>query len=184
MALHTGEKVTLTLHPAPVGHGFKFKRSDLPDDPIIEARVENVKTVERATTIVEGNVKIHTVEHVLSALAGMGLDNALVEMNSNEPPIGDGSAAPYVGMIKQAGIVEQEATRAYLEPREPIVVQTGESIITILPDAKFRISCTQVGPGGSLHPIPQCGDHSRILRKRDRDGTDVCLLRGRQATDG
>jgi UDP-3-O-[3-hydroxymyristoyl] N-acetylglucosamine deacetylase/3-hydroxyacyl-[acyl-carrier-protein] dehydratase len=148
MALHTGEKVTLTLHPAPVGHGFKFKRSDLPDDPIIEARVENVKTVERATTIVEGNVKIHTVEHVLSALAGMGLDNALVEMNSNEPPIGDGSAAPYVGMIKQAGIVEQEATRAYLEPREPIVVQTGESIITILPDAKFRISCTQVGPGG------------------------------------
>ncbi|MET0222778.1 MAG: UDP-3-O-acyl-N-acetylglucosamine deacetylase, partial [Terrimicrobium sp.] len=148
MALHTGEKVTLTLHPAPVGHGFKFKRSDLPDDPIIEARVENVKTVERATTIVEGNVKIHTVEHVLSALAGMGLDNALVEMNSNEPPIGDGSAAPYVGMIKQAGIVEQEAKRAYLEPREPIVVQTGESIITILPDAKFRISCTQVGPGG------------------------------------
>jgi UDP-3-O-[3-hydroxymyristoyl] N-acetylglucosamine deacetylase / 3-hydroxyacyl-[acyl-carrier-protein] dehydratase len=148
MALHTGEKVTLTLHPAPVGHGFKFKRSDLPDDPIIEARVENVKTVERATTIVEGNVKIHTVEHVLSALAGMGLDNALVEMDSNEPPIGDGSAAPYVGMIKEAGIVEQGAARAYLEPREPIIVQTGESIITILPDAKFRISCTQVGPAG------------------------------------
>lgn len=147
-ALHTGEKVTLTLHPAPIGHGYKFKRSDLPDDPIIEARVENVKTVERATTLVEGNVKIHTVEHVLSALAGMGVDNALVEMNSNEPPIGDGSAAPYVTMIKEAGIVEQEAPRAFVEPREPIVVQTGESIITILPDAKFRVSCTQVGPGG------------------------------------
>ena len=147
-ALHTGEKVNLTLHPAPVGHGFKFKRSDLPDDPIIEARVENVKTVERATTLVEGNVKIHTVEHVLSALAGMGIDNALVEMDSNEPPIGDGSAAPYVGMIKEAGIVEQEAARSYLEPREPIVVQSGESIIMILPDSKFRISCTQVGPNG------------------------------------
>ncbi len=147
-ALHTGEKVNLTLHPAPIGHGFKFKRSDLPDDPIIEARVENVKTVERATTLVEGNVKIHTVEHVLSALAGMGVDNALVEMDSNEPPIGDGSAAPYVGMIKEAGIVEQEAARSYLEPRESIVVQSGESIIMILPDSKFRISCTQVGPNG------------------------------------
>ena len=92
-ALHTGEKVTLTLHPAPPNHGFKFKRSDLPDDPLIEARVENVKTVERATTLVEGSVKIHTVEHVLSALAGMGVDNALIQIDSNEPPIGDGSAA-------------------------------------------------------------------------------------------
>ena len=67
----------------------------------------------------------------------MGIDNALVEMDSNEPPIGDGSAAPYVGMIKEAGIVEQEAARSYLEPREPIVVQSGESIIMILPDSSF-----------------------------------------------
>ena len=147
-ALHTGEKVTLTLHPAPVDHGFKFKRSDVPDDPIIEARVENVKTVERATTLIEGSIKIHTVEHVLSALAGMGVDNALIEMNANEPPIGDGSAAPYVRMIKEAKIVEQDAARSYLEPREPVVVQVGESIITVLPDSKFRVSCTQVGPGG------------------------------------
>ena len=179
MALHTGEKVTLTLHPAPVGHGFKFKRSDLPDEPIIEARVENVKTVERATTIVEGNVKIHTVEHVLSALAGMGLDNTLVEMDSNEPPIGDGSAAPYVGMIKQAGIVEQGAARAYLEPREPIIVQTGESIITILPDAKFSDFVHPSRSRWTLHAVPERRDHSRILRKGNRRGTDVCLLRGR-----
>jgi UDP-3-O-[3-hydroxymyristoyl] N-acetylglucosamine deacetylase/3-hydroxyacyl-[acyl-carrier-protein] dehydratase len=147
-ALHTGESVTLTLHPAPIGHGFKFKRSDLPDEPVVEARAENVKTVERATTIVEGNVKIHTVEHVLSALAGMGVDNALIEMDANEPPIGDGSAAPYVGVIKQAGIVEQDAPRAFLEPREPIIVQVGDSILTIIPDTKFRVSCTQVGPEG------------------------------------
>jgi UDP-3-O-[3-hydroxymyristoyl] N-acetylglucosamine deacetylase / 3-hydroxyacyl-[acyl-carrier-protein] dehydratase len=167
MALHTGEKVTLTLHPAPVGHGFKFKRSDLPDDPIIEARVENVKTVERATTIVEGNVKIHTVEHVLSALAGMGLDNALVEMDSNEPPIGDGSAAPYVGMIKEAGIVEQGAARAYLEPREPIIVQTGCKISDLVHPSRSR---------WTLHPIPERRDHSRILRKGNRYGSDVCLL--------
>jgi UDP-3-O-[3-hydroxymyristoyl] N-acetylglucosamine deacetylase/3-hydroxyacyl-[acyl-carrier-protein] dehydratase len=147
-ALHTGESVTLTLHPAPVGHGFKFKRSDLPDEPLVEARVENVKTVERATTIVEGNVKIHTVEHVLSALAGMGVDNALIEMNANEPPIGDGSAAPYVGVIKEAGLVEQDAPRAYLEPREPVILESNGSILTIIPDTKFRVSCTQVGPEG------------------------------------
>lgn len=147
-ALHTGENVTLTLHPAPVGHGFKFKRSDLPDEPVVEAKVENVKTVERATTIVEGNVKIHTVEHVLSALAGMGVDNALIEMDANEPPISDGSAAAYVEVIKKAGIVEQEAARSCIEPREPIIIQTGDSILTVIPDTKFRISCTQVGPEG------------------------------------
>lgn len=147
-SLHTGETVTLTLHPAPAGHGFKFKRTDLPDEPVVEAKVENVKTVERATTLVEGNAKIHTVEHVISALTGMGVDNALIEMNANEPPIGDGSAAAYVALIKQAGIVEQEAARAYLEPQEPIVIEAGGSILTLLPDSKFRISCTQVGPEG------------------------------------
>lgn len=147
-ALHTGEKVTITLYPAPVGHGFKFKRIDLADEPIVEARVENVKTVERATTIIEGNVKIHTCEHVLSALVGLGVDNALIEMDANEPPIGDGSAAAFVATIKQAGIVEQDAPRSYMEPRETITLQTGDSILVVIPDTKFRISCTQVGPEG------------------------------------
>lgn len=147
-ALHTGDKVTLSIHPAPTGHGFKFKRTDLPDEPIVEAKVENVKTVERATTLVEGNVKVHTVEHVLSALTGLGVDNALIAMDANEPPIGDGSAISYVEAIKKAGIVEQDAARSYFEPREPVVVEVNGSILTILPDTKFRISCTQVGPEG------------------------------------
>src|ERR1700733_8730330 len=110
-SLHTGEKVTLTLHPAPPGHGRKFKRKDLADEPIIEAKIENVKTVERSTTLAEGSVKVHTVEHVLSALAGMGGDNALIEMDANEPPIGDGSSRPYVELIKKAGIAEQNVPR-------------------------------------------------------------------------
>lgn len=147
-ALHTGEKVSLTLKPAPVGHGFKFKRTDLPDEPIIEAKVENVRTVERATTLVEGGVKIHTVEHVISALTGLGVDNALIEMNANEPPIGDGSALPYVEVIKRAGLIAQDAPRTYFEPNEPITIETGESMLVILPDSKFRVSCTQVGPQG------------------------------------
>ena len=147
-ALHTGENVTLTLLPAPVGHGFKFQRVDLPDEPIVEAAAIHVKTVERATTLVQGAVKIHTVEHVISALVGLGVDNALIQMNANEPPIGDGSASEYVALIKKAGIVEQDAPRRFLDIREPLTVELNGSTLVLLPDTKFRVSCTQVGPEG------------------------------------
>jgi UDP-3-O-[3-hydroxymyristoyl] N-acetylglucosamine deacetylase/3-hydroxyacyl-[acyl-carrier-protein] dehydratase len=148
-SLHTGENVTLTVHPAPPGHGRKFRRKDLADEPIIEARIDNVKTVERSTTIAEGSVKVHTVEHVLSALAGMGVDNALIEMDANEPPIGDGSARPYLQLIKAAGVVEQPAPRPVFDVNEPIYMETKSgSIMAIVPDSSFRISCTQVGPDG------------------------------------
>lgn len=148
-ALHTGAKVLLTLHPAPPGHGRKFKRADLQDEPIVEARIDHVKTVERATTIAEGNAKVHTVEHVLSALSGMGVDNCLIEMDASEPPIGDGSAQPYVEMIKKAGVVDQQVARPYFEVTEPIHIETrAGSLMTIVPDSKFRVSCTNVGPDG------------------------------------
>ena len=148
-ALHNGGKVTLTIHPAAAGHGYKFRRSDLPDEPIIDALVEHVKTVERATTLVQGNAKIQTVEHILSALAGLGVDNALIEMDANEPPIGDGSAAPYVALIQEAGIVDQEALRAPFELGDPIHLETnGGSIMSVFPHQGLRISCTQVGPDG------------------------------------
>ena len=148
-SLHTGEKVTLTIRPAPPGHGRKFKRSDLTDGPTIDADIAHVKTVERATTIVDGAVKVHTAEHVLSALAGMGVDNALIEMDASEPPIGDGSAAPYVELIKKAGVVEQGVPRRVFAVTEPIHLETkAGSLMTIVPDDCFRISCTQVGPEG------------------------------------
>src|SRR3982750_1045393 len=117
-ALHTGEKATLRLHPAPIDHGIKFRRKDLPDEPTIDATIDNLKTVERATTIGEGSVRVHTVEHVLAALAAMGVDNAIVEMDANEPPIGDGSAQPYVDVIKRAGVVAQENARSVFDVRE------------------------------------------------------------------
>jgi UDP-3-O-[3-hydroxymyristoyl] N-acetylglucosamine deacetylase/3-hydroxyacyl-[acyl-carrier-protein] dehydratase len=146
-ALHTGDKVTLKLQPAPVDHGIKFKRKDLQDEPTIDARIENLKTVERATTIGEGSVRVHTVEHILAALSAMGVDNAVVEMDANEPPIGDGSAQPYVDLIKKAGVTPQEEPRKFFDVREPINVEskTG-ALIVLLPDNKFRISCTQAGP--------------------------------------
>jgi len=148
-ALHTGEKVTLTLHPAPPGTGRKFRRGDLPDEPTIDARIENVKTVERATTIAEGNVKVQTVEHVLAALAGFGVDNAIIEMDANEPPIGDGSAGLYVDLVKRAGVVAQEGQAPVFGVHEPIHLETKSgSLMTVVPDEKFRISCTQQGPDG------------------------------------
>ncbi|MEA3186193.1 MAG: hypothetical protein QOD99_23 [Chthoniobacter sp.] len=148
-ALHTGENVTLTLHPAPVGFGRKFKRSDLPDEPTIDAKIENVKTVERSTTIAEGNVKVHTVEHVLAALAGLDVDNVLIEMTANEPPISDGSAQPFIELIKKAGIAPQTAARRHFEVHEPLHIETKNgSLMTLVPDDKFRVSCTQVGPNG------------------------------------
>src|SRR6476660_941765 len=150
-ALHTGEKVTLRLHPAPADHGIKFKRKDLQDEPTIDAKIENLKTVERATTIGEGSVRVHTVEHVLAALSAMGVDNAVVEMDANEPPIGDGSAQPYVELIKKAGIVAQETPRGFYDVREPIHIETKTgSMLVVLPDPQFRISCTQAGPNGQF----------------------------------
>ncbi|MDQ6655377.1 MAG: UDP-3-O-acyl-N-acetylglucosamine deacetylase, partial [Verrucomicrobiota bacterium] len=148
-SLHTGEKVTLRLQPAPVDHGIKFKRKDLQEEPTIDAKIENLKTVERATTIGEGAMRVHTVEHVISALAAMGVDNAIIEMDANEPPIGDGSAQAYVELIKKAGVIPQEAPRQVFTVREPIYVETKSgSLLVVLPDEKFRVSCTQAGPNG------------------------------------
>ncbi|GAA5132627.1 bifunctional UDP-3-O-[3-hydroxymyristoyl] N-acetylglucosamine deacetylase/3-hydroxyacyl-ACP dehydratase [Prosthecobacter algae] len=148
-SLHTGEQVTLTLQPAPENFGFKFRRMDLEDKPFIPALVEKVQKVERATTIAEGGVNVHTVEHVISALAGMGVDNAIIEMDANEPPIVDGSSQPFVELIKKAGLQEQSEPRKIFEIREPIYQETRDgTIITIVPDKKFRISCTNVGPEG------------------------------------
>ena len=148
-SLHTGAKVTLTLKPAPENHGFKFRRIDIPDQPFIDADVDKVQTVERATTLAEGSVKVHTVEHVLSALCGMGVDNAVIEMDANEPPIGDGSAAPFVELIKKAGSVAQSAPRRVWEIREPIHLEVGDgSLLTVVPCKTFRVSVTNVGPDG------------------------------------
>ena len=148
-SLHTGEKVTLTLKPAPEDHGFKFRRIDLPDQPFINADVDKVQTVERATTLAEGSVKVHTVEHVISALAGMGVDNCLIEMDANEPPIGDGSSRPFVEMIKKVGTLAQKSPRKVWEIREPVHLETGDgTIITIVPSKTFKVSVTNVGPEG------------------------------------
>lgn len=147
-ALHTGEAVTLTLKPAPVDHGVVFKRVDMHGAPEIKPRVDQVTDLVRATTIQVGHAKIHTVEHVLSALHGCGVDNVVVEMNASEPPIMDGSARPFVNMILQGEPIEQEAEREYFELDAPVSVSRGNSSIIALPSDQLKITCTSADDRG------------------------------------
>jgi UDP-3-O-[3-hydroxymyristoyl] N-acetylglucosamine deacetylase/3-hydroxyacyl-[acyl-carrier-protein] dehydratase len=147
-ALHTGEAVTLTLKPAPVDHGVVFKRIDLHGAPEIKPRIDLVTDLVRATTIQSGHAKIHTVEHVLSALHGCGVDNVMVEMSASEPPIMDGSARPYVNLILQGEPVEQDREREYFMLDEAVSVTRGNSSIIALPSDEFKISCTSADDRG------------------------------------
>ncbi len=147
-ALHTGDAVTLTMKPAPVDSGIIFKRIDLHGAPEIRPRVDQVTDVVRATTIQSGHAKIHTVEHVLSAMHGCGIDNVLLEMDASEPPILDGSARPFVNLILQAEPVEQDKERVYFELDAPVSVTRGNSSIIALPCDELKISCTSADDRG------------------------------------
>ncbi len=147
-ALHTGEPVTLTIKPAPAGHGIVFKRIDLTGQPEIKPRVDLVTDLVRATTIQAGHARIATVEHVLSALHGCGIDNVLVEMNGSEPPIMDGSARAFVNLILEGEPVEQEADREYFVLDQPVSVTRGNSSMIALPADGLKISCTSADDRG------------------------------------
>jgi UDP-3-O-[3-hydroxymyristoyl] N-acetylglucosamine deacetylase/3-hydroxyacyl-[acyl-carrier-protein] dehydratase len=146
--LHTGDPVTLTMKPAPAGHGIVFKRTDLHGAPEISPRVDQVTDLVRATTIQSGHAKIHTIEHVLSALHGCGIDNVVVEIDSAEPPIMDGSARPFVRMIDEAEPVEQDADREYFTLEAPVSVTRGNSSVIALPYDGLKVSCTSADDRG------------------------------------
>jgi UDP-3-O-[3-hydroxymyristoyl] N-acetylglucosamine deacetylase/3-hydroxyacyl-[acyl-carrier-protein] dehydratase len=147
-ALHTGDAVQLTLKPAPVNHGIVFKRMDLHGHPEIKPRVDLVTDLVRATTIQQGHAKIHTVEHVLSALSGCDVDNVLIEMNASEPPILDGSAREFVKLIQQGEPVEQDAEREYFTLTDTVSVSRGNSSIIALPYDGLKITCTSADDRG------------------------------------
>ena len=109
--LHSGVEVEVTIYPAPENHGYQFKRTDIEGNPVIRALAEYVKITERSTTIVDKGASITTVEHLLAALYGLGVDNALMEINGPEVPIIDGSAKPFVDAILSVGIVDQQVDR-------------------------------------------------------------------------
>ena len=141
VGLHTGQEVSMSFHPAPVNHGFRFKRIDLENQPVINADVSRVVSTQRGTTLQNGDAQVNTVEHVLSALTGLHLDNILMELDGPEIPIMDGSAIEFVKVLKEAGFEEQDQERDYFVVEEPIVYrdeETGTELMA-LPSDNYEI---------------------------------------------
>ncbi|MCP8900238.1 UDP-3-O-acyl-N-acetylglucosamine deacetylase [Gilvimarinus xylanilyticus] len=140
VGLHTGQKVYLTLLPAPADSGIVFRRVDL--DPVveIEAKAENVGDTTLSTSLVKDDVKVSTVEHLLSAMAGLGIDNAIVEVSAPEVPIMDGSAGPFVFLIQSAGIQEQAAAKQFIRIKRPVTVTDGDKSASFVPFDGFKVS--------------------------------------------
>ncbi len=142
IGLHTGEKIYLTLRPAPVNTGIVFRRVDL-DEPVeIAARPENVGSTTLSTTLMKDGVRISTVEHLLSALAGLGIDNACIELSAPEVPIMDGSAGPFVFLIQSAGIAEQNAAKQFIRIKRSVLVDDGDKWVRFDPFNGFKVSFT------------------------------------------
>ena len=143
VGLHTGNKVVLTLRPAPANHGIVFHRVDLNPVVSIPAQAENVGDTTLSTTLFspdDPSVRVSTVEHLLSALAGLGIDNLIVELNAAEVPIMDGSAGPFVFLIQSAGIEEQAAAKRFIKITKPLTVEDGDKTATFRPFDGFRIT--------------------------------------------
>ncbi len=142
VGLHSGDKVYLTLHPAEVNTGIRFRRVDLDDAVIIDATPENVGETMLSTTLVKEGVKVATIEHLLSAFAGLGIDNAIVDVSAAEVPIMDGSAGPFVFLLQSAGVFEQDAPKQYIRIKKPIRVEEGDKWAAFEPFAGFKVTFT------------------------------------------
>ena len=142
VGLHTGENVTMKFVPAPENHGYAFKRTDLEGEPIIEADANYVVNTQRGTNLEKRGVKIQTSEHVLAALVGLEIDNVLIELNAQEPPIMDGSSKFFVEALEEAGVVEQNADREIYVVKEVISYkdEASGSEITIIPSDEYQIT--------------------------------------------
>lgn len=142
VGLHTGEKVFLTLKPAEVNTGIRFRRVDV--NPMVEilARAENVGDTTLSTTLMKDGIRVSTVEHLLSAMAGLGVDNAIVEVSAPEVPIMDGSAGPFVFLLQSAGILEQDAPKKFLRIKRSITVKDGDKWAKLEPFNGFKVSFT------------------------------------------
>ncbi len=142
IGLHTGNKVYLTLRPGDVNSGIRFRRVDLEQPVTIQATPENVGETMLSTTLVQGKIKISTIEHLLSALAGLGIDNAIIDVSSGEVPIMDGSAGPFVFLIQSAGVVEQNSPKKYIRIKQNIRVNEGDKWAEFIPFDGFKVTFT------------------------------------------
>ena len=142
VGLHTGENVYLTLHPADPDTGIRFRRSDIGESAFVDAKSENVGDTRLSTTLIQNGVRVSTVEHLLSAFSGLGIDNALVDVSAPEIPIMDGSAGPFVFLLQSAGIQEQEAWRKYIRVKKSVKVTEGDKWASFTPYEGFRVGFT------------------------------------------
>lgn len=149
LGLHSGMPVTMTMHPAAPGVGIIFKRSDLPGGPEVPAQSRYITNTLRATTLEKGEAKVFTVEHVLSALYALQIDNCVIEMDSPEPPVGDGSAKTFCDMVQEAGIETQDEMIPILTLDTSAAVYEDNKFITALPYDGLRITFTSINP----HPL-------------------------------
>lgn len=150
IGLHTGEQVTMRFIPAKEGTGIVFKRIDCPGKPIIPATIEYVRANARNTTLGIGDIRIHTVEHVLAAIRANNIDNLCIEIDGIEPPVGNGSSDVFVTMIEEAGIIEQDANIPIVKLRNPVFWSEGDIHIVALPSDDYRISYTLNYPNTRL----------------------------------
>lgn len=141
IGLHSGKPVRLTLKPAPINYGIKFVRKDLPDNPTIPARFNCVVDTSPATVIGSDSVIVSTIEHLMACLAGLSIDNVIVELDAYEVPVMDGSAGPFTRMIMEAGIQQQEAPRHFFVLKEPIELEQDGKFVRAYPDTTFKITC-------------------------------------------
>ena len=140
VGVHTGEKVFLTLKPAPVNTGIVFKRVDIQPEVTIPAKAAFVGDTAFCTTLVNNGVRVSTIEHLMSALAGLGIDNAIIELSAPEVPIMDGSCSPFVFLIQSAGIETQNAPKQFMRIKQPVEVHDGDKWVRLTPFDGFKVS--------------------------------------------
>ncbi|GAB6141670.1 UDP-3-O-acyl-N-acetylglucosamine deacetylase [Methylosoma difficile] len=142
VGLHTGDKVYLTLRPAEANTGIRFRRVDLDEPVTIQATPRNVGETNLSTTLVSGSVKVSTIEHLLSAFAGLGIDNAIIDVSAAEVPIMDGSAGPFVFLLQSAGVEEQDSPKQYIRIKRSIRVEDGDKWAAFEPFDGFKVTFT------------------------------------------
>jgi UDP-3-O-acyl N-acetylglucosamine deacetylase len=140
IGLHTGNLCKAVFKPAPAASGVRLVRTDLPNQPSIQALYSNVLGVIRGTTVGNEEMRVHTIEHMLSAVYALGLDNLVIELNANEPPVADGSSQGFFDTLKEAGIVEQDAPRTSVQPAERIEYRNGETEIILEPADTLKLT--------------------------------------------
>ncbi len=157
IGIHTGAEVCMTLRPAPANTGIVFRRADLPGGPAVEAIPDHIDDVSYATTIARSGVKVRTVEHLMAAFAGMGVDNAAVELTGPEVPVMDGSALPFVRLLQKAGLRRQLAPKIYLKVREPLAIDLNGRSLKVVPSDHLRVVYTM------RFGVPFLGDQTVAL---------------------